>query len=127
MEARFWVTEMNSGNNKNNSPSQIVGTIAIRNLKYLDSTCELKRMYVLKGFRQLGIGHRMLDIATDFARKVGYSRIVLDSSKDLNAARALYLKAGFVDIPRYNDNYRADVFMERRLIEIKLNAISMKQ
>ena len=110
----FWVAEQNTGNNKNNY-SQIVGTIAIRNLKHLDSTCELKRMYVLKGFRHLGIGHRMLDIATDFARKVGYSRIVLDSSKNLNAARALYLKSGFVDIPRYNDNYRADVFMERRL------------
>ena len=38
-----------------------------------------------------------------------------DSSKNLVAATALYLNAGFVDIPRYNDNYRADVFMERRL------------
>ena len=111
----FWVAERNTGNNNNNSPSQIVGTIAIRNLKYLESTCELKRMYVLKGFRRLGIGSRMLDIATDFARNAGYSRIVLDSSKNLVAARALYLNAGFVDIPRYNDNYRADVFMERRL------------
>lgn len=46
----------------------------------------------------------------------GYSRIVLDSSKALHAARALYLKNGFVDIPRYNDDYRADVFMERRLL-----------
>jgi hypothetical protein len=65
MEARFWVTEMNSGNNKNNSPSQIVGTIAIRNLIHLEPNCELKRTYVLKSQRkQLGIGHRMLDIAT---------------------------------------------------------------
>jgi ribosomal protein S18 acetylase RimI-like enzyme len=111
----FWVAERNTGNNNNNSPSQIVGTIAIRNLNYLESTCELKRMYVLKGFRRLGIGRRMLDIATDFARNAGYSRIVLDSSKNLVAARALYLNAGFVDIARYNDNYRADVFMERRL------------
>ena len=112
----FWVAERSTGNNKNNSHSQIVGTIAIRNLKQFESTCELKRMYVLKEFRRLGIGQRMLDIATDFARKTGYSRIVLDSSKRLDAARALYLKAGFVDIPRYNDNYRADVFMERRLL-----------
>jgi ribosomal protein S18 acetylase RimI-like enzyme len=109
----FWVAERSTGNN---SHSQIVGTIAIRNLKQLESTCELKRMYVLKEFRRLGIGQRMLDIATDFARRMGYSRIVLDSSKRLDAARALYLKAGFVDIPRYNDNYRADVFMERRLL-----------
>ena len=32
---RFWVKEMYSGNNKNNSPSQIEGTIAIRKLIYL--------------------------------------------------------------------------------------------
>jgi ribosomal protein S18 acetylase RimI-like enzyme len=111
----FWVAERNTGNNNNNSPSQIVGTIAIRNLKHRESTCELKRMYVLKEFRRLGIGQRLLDIATGFARKAGYSRIVLDSSKNLDAARALYLKAGCVDIPRYNDNYRAEVFIERRL------------
>jgi ribosomal protein S18 acetylase RimI-like enzyme len=74
-------------------------------------------MYVLEEFRRLGIGQRMLDIATDFAQKAGYSRIVLDSSKNLDAARALYLKAGFEDIPRYNNNYRADVFMERRLLK----------
>jgi GNAT superfamily N-acetyltransferase len=112
----FWVTEMSSRNNKsNNSYSQIVATIAIRNLKHLECTCELKRMYVLKRFRRIGIGRRMLNIATDFARNAGYSRIVLDSSKNLDVARALYLNAGFVDIPRYNDNYRADVFMERRL------------
>lgn len=93
-----------------------MGTIAIRNLKQFESTCELKRMYVLKEFRRLGIGQRMLDVATDFARKSGYSRIVLDSSKRLDAARTLYLKAGLVDIQRYNDNYRADAFMERRLL-----------
>jgi ribosomal protein S18 acetylase RimI-like enzyme len=71
-------------------------------------------MCVLSGFRRLGVGQKLLDTAIDFAKSVGYSRMVLDSSKELHAARALYLKNGFVDIPRYNDNYRADVFMERR-------------
>jgi ribosomal protein S18 acetylase RimI-like enzyme len=113
----FWVAEKSHGNNRNNSLSQIVGSIAIRCLKQHESTCELKRMYVLKEFRRLGIGQEMLDIATDFAKKAGYSRIVLDSSKNLDAARALYLKVGFEDIPRYNNNYRADVFMERRLLK----------
>jgi GNAT superfamily N-acetyltransferase len=72
-------------------------------------------MYVSSDLRRLGLGQKLLDIAIDFAKSVGYSRMVLDSSKMLYAARALYLKNGFVDIPRYNDNYRADVFMEKKL------------
>ena len=99
----------------NQQQQKIVGTTAVRNLKQFESTCELKRMYVLNEFRRLGLGQKLLDTAIDFAKSVGYSRMVLDSSKTLYGARALYLKKGFVDIPRYNDNYRADVFMERKL------------
>jgi ribosomal protein S18 acetylase RimI-like enzyme len=111
----FWVAESLDDDNNNPEQQKIVGTTAVRNLKQFESTCELKRMYVLNEFRRLGLGQKLLDIAIDFARSVGYSRIVLDSSKTLHAARALYLKNGFVDIPKYNDNYRADVFMERKL------------
>jgi putative acetyltransferase len=110
----FWVAESIDDNNIQRQ--KIVGTTAVRNLKQFESTCELKRMYVLKEFRQLGLGQNLLDIAIDFAKSVGYSRMVLDSSKMLHVARALYLKKGFVDIPKYNDNYRADVFMEKKLL-----------
>ena len=115
----FWVAEtvVNDDHYSNTQQKEkILGTTAVRNLKQFESTCELKRMYVLRDFRRLGVGQKLLDTAIDFAKSVGYSRIVLDSSKALHAARALYLKNGFVDIPRYNDNYRADVFMERRLL-----------
>ena len=113
----FWVAEtvVNDDYSNTQQKQKILGTTAVRNLKQFESTCELKRMYVLRDFRLLGLGQKLLDIAIDFAKSVGYSRIVLDSSKALHPARALYLKNGFVDIPRYNDNYRADVFMERRL------------
>ncbi len=114
----FWLAEMvvNDDDYYSNTHQQkILGTTAVRNLKQFESTCELKRMYVLRDFRRLGLGQKLLDTAIDFAKSVGYSRMVLDSSKTLYAARTLYLKNGFVDIPRYNDNYRADVFMERRL------------
>jgi len=113
----FWVAEtvVNDDYSNTQQKQKILGTTGVRNLKQFESTCELKRMYVLRDFRRLGLGQKLLDIAIDFARSVGYSRIVLDSSKALHPARALYLKNGFADIPRYNDNYRADVFMERRL------------
>ena len=115
----FWVAETVVNDydysNTHQQKHNVQGTTGVRNLKQFELTCELKRMYVLRDFRRLGLGQKLLDKAIDFARSVGYSRIVLDSSKALHAARALYLKNGFVDIPRYNDNYRADVFMERRL------------
>jgi GNAT superfamily N-acetyltransferase len=113
----FWVAEtvVNDDYFNTQQKQKILGTTAVRNLKQFESTCELKRMYVLRDFRRIGLGQKLLDIAVDFAKSVGYSRMVLDSSKMLYAARALYLESGFVDIPRYNDNYRADVFMERRL------------
>jgi ribosomal protein S18 acetylase RimI-like enzyme len=118
----FWVAEtvVNDNDYSNTEQKQqkqkIIGTTAVRNLKQFESTCELKRMYVSNDFRRLGIGQKLLDTAIGFAKSAGYSRMVLDSSKALHAARALYLKSGFVDIPRYNDNHRADVFMGRRLI-----------
>lgn len=113
----FWVAEtvVNDDYSNTQQKQKILGTTAVRNLKQFESTCELKRMYVLRDFRRSGVGQKLLDIAIDFAKSVGYSRIVLDSSKALHPARALYLKNGFVDIPKYNDNYRADVFMERTL------------
>jgi GNAT superfamily N-acetyltransferase len=118
----FWVAEtvVNDNDYSNTQQKQqkqkIIGTTAVRNLKQFESTCELKRMFVSSDFRRLGLGQKLLDTAIGFAKSAGYSRMVLDSSKALHAARALYLKSGFVDIPRYNDNHRADVFMERRLI-----------
>jgi ribosomal protein S18 acetylase RimI-like enzyme len=117
----FWVAEtvVNDNDYSNTQQKQqkqkIIGTTAVRNLKQFESTCELKRMFVSSDFRRLGLGQKLLDTAIGFAKSVGYSRIVLDSSKATHPARALYLKSGFVDIPRYNDNYRADVFMERSL------------
>ena len=106
----FWVAE-------EISEKQIISTTGIRNLKQYASTCELKRMYVAKEYRRLGIGQKLLDTAVYFAKRIGYSRIVLDSSKYLEAARTLYLKNGFVDIARYNDNHRANIFMEKCLVD----------
>ena len=57
----------------------------------------------------------MLDTALDYAKKAGYYKILLYSSKDLKASRHLYLKNGFIDIPPYNNDHRADVFMKKIL------------
>jgi hypothetical protein len=46
----FWVAESIDDNNTQQQ-QKIVGTAAVRNLKQFESTCELKRMYVLNEFR----------------------------------------------------------------------------
>ncbi len=108
----FWVVE-------NKDESQIIGTVAIRNLKGLtsdESSAELKRLFLSKSYRGLGIGKEMINIAIDFAKRMDYKRILLHSSNKMKASRNLYLKNGFVDIPSYNkNNQRADIFMEKKL------------
>jgi GNAT superfamily N-acetyltransferase len=109
----FWIVELKDNN-------QIIGTVAIRRLKesvYTDTNnyAELKRMFLAKQFRGKGIGQQMLETALNFAKKAGYSKVLLYTSKDLIDSRKLYIKNGFVDIEPYNNDHRADVFMIRKL------------
>lgn len=108
----FWVVELKDNN-------QIIGTVAIRKLKEsifedANNFAELKRMFLSRQHRGQGIEQQMLDNALNFAKKNGYSKILLYSSKDLVVSRHLYLKNGFVDIPCYNNDPRADIFMEKK-------------
>ncbi|MDQ6722931.1 MAG: GNAT family N-acetyltransferase [Thermoproteota archaeon] len=104
----FWVVEQIDN-------YQIIGTVAIRKLIQFTSTAELKRMFLSKPYRGLGIRQIMLDTAINFAKKLDYSEIFLYSSKDLTVSRILYIKNGFIDILRYNDDHRADVFMKKTI------------
>ncbi len=104
----FWIVERIDN-------YQIIGTVGIRKLKQFVSTAEIKRMFISRPYRGLGIGQMMIDTALNFAKKSGYSKIVLYGSKNLVASRILYQKNGFVDLPRYNDDHRADEFMEKKL------------
>ena len=93
---------------------RVVGTGAIH---YLDnSTCELKRMWLLKDYRGQGLGMKLARSLIDFAKKVGYGKVLLDlfdKQKQLQAI-AFYQKLGFRHIERYNDS-PCTVFMEKLL------------
>jgi GNAT superfamily N-acetyltransferase len=85
-------------------------------LKLLDaSTAEIKRMWVAPDARGLGVARRLLDALESQARQAGMSRVVLDTNRSLGEAQALYRKAGYRDIERYNDNSYADFFFEKKL------------
>ena len=89
---------------------QIIGTGAIRKLD--DTTCELKRVWLLFEYHGQGLGYRMIQELLAFAHEKGYRRIRLETDRDgQSRAYELYKRLGFYEIPRYRDN-EDDVAME---------------
>ena len=90
--------------------------MAIGGLRRLnDGVCEIKRMYVVPGARSRGAGRALLATLEDMAREIGYERVRLDAGPAQQHSRALFAKAGYVEIPRYNTNHIAVYFAEKRL------------
>ena len=84
----------------------LAGCCALRPLDNCDypNAAEMKRLYVRKAFRGLGIGRELVDATLDAARQMGYACVLLDTLDDMEAARALYTDLGFVEIPPYYHN-----------------------
>ena len=76
---------------------------------------ELKRMWVAPTHRGLGLGRRLLEALESAARAAGHHTSRLDSMHSLAAAVALYRSAGYSEVPPYNHNPNATIWMERSL------------
>jgi putative acetyltransferase len=61
--------------------------------------CELQRMYLAPAARGAGHGRALLEACLAAARDFGYRQCYLETAASLTAARALYLSAGFSEIP----------------------------
>jgi putative acetyltransferase len=89
---------------------QIIGTGAVRRLD--NTTCELKRVWLLFDYHGKGLGYRIIQELLAFAREKGYQRIRLETDReDQSRAYELYKRLGFYEIPRYSDNVN-DAAME---------------
>jgi len=92
---------------------EVMGTAAVRLLE--PGVGELKRMWLRPACQGKGIGRRLMDACLEEARRLGCRALRLDTQARLAAAVGLYRTYGFGEISRYNDNRRADLWMERAL------------
>ena len=76
---------------------------------------EVKRMWVDPAWRGCGLGVRLLAALEDAARQLGYREVYLDTNGTLTEAIAMYGRAGYRSIERYNDNPYAQAWFAKRL------------
>ncbi|WP_123814153.1 bifunctional helix-turn-helix transcriptional regulator/GNAT family N-acetyltransferase [Myceligenerans xiligouense] len=80
-----------------------------------DGVAEIKRMWVHPGRRGAGLASRLLRHLETTAADAGHTAVRLDTNENLEAAIAMYDRAGYRRIDRYNDNPDATHFFEKRL------------
>jgi len=92
---------------------EVVGTAGVRRLG--PDLGELKRMWIRPERQGGGLGRRLLAHCLDEARRLGLRRLRLDTQRRMEAALRLYRSHDFHEIPDYNGNPRAEVWMEATL------------
>jgi GNAT superfamily N-acetyltransferase/DNA-binding MarR family transcriptional regulator len=80
-----------------------------------EETGEIKRMWISPEARGMGVASRLLAKLEDMAKGFGWRRVRLDTNRSLEEAQAMYRKAGYRKIARYNDNPYADYWFEKEL------------
>ncbi len=85
-------------------------------VKRLDeSTCEIKKMYVVPGHRGKGVARTLLWALEQQARDLGYTIARLDTGPKQGNARGLYDSEGYREIPDFNGNPVAVFWGEKPL------------
>jgi GNAT superfamily N-acetyltransferase len=80
---------------------QPVGCGAVRRIE--PNVVEIKRMYVAPVARGRGVGRQVLLELEAEARRLGATRLVLETGPRQPEALALYSRAGFVEIPNFGE------------------------
>jgi putative acetyltransferase len=83
----FWIALDDAGD-------RILGTCGV--FPVAPKTYELRKMYLRKESRGLGLGQKLLDEAVRWTRAQGGTRIVLDTVHEMTRAIAFYEANGFV-------------------------------
>lgn len=81
---------------------------------------EVKRMWVDPEWRGCGLAGRLLRALEARAGELGYREVYLDTNATLVEAIAMYERAGYRHIGRYNGNPYAQAWFEKELVEDRL-------
>lgn len=76
---------------------------------------EVKRLWVAPEARGRGLATRLMERVEAAARDLGLPVLRLDTNSALTEAVAMYRRAGWREIPRFNDDPYPDAFFEKRL------------
>jgi len=76
---------------------------------------EIKRLWVDGSVRGLGIGRRLLAELEARALEHGAGAVRLDTNRNLSEAIAMYRKAGYAEVPAFNDEPFAHHWFEKDL------------
>lgn len=84
---------------------------------YSDDSAEIKRMFVMEGYRGQGIAQGVLSALETWASELGFSTCILETSKSMLPAVRLYEKCGYAIIPNYGQYHEVEtsVCMQKHL------------
>ncbi|MEC5385463.1 GNAT family N-acetyltransferase [Uliginosibacterium sp. H3] len=102
----FWVVE---------DAKAIVASVGLRIPHRHERIGEIKRYFVHPDFQGRGWGNRLITHAIDVAVGNRLVKLRLDTMRKSEVALLVFRKHGFHEIPKYNDNQIAEVFMEKDL------------
>ena len=96
-----------------NDDGRILGTVAVHRTD--DDLCELRKMYLAEELRGQGWGKRLLDLAIESGRKLGYQTMWLETADSLKESHRLYERYGFQSCAPPHQSDRCDFAMKRDL------------
>jgi putative acetyltransferase len=100
---------------KSTTSGEAIGCVGLRPLD-LESTCEMKRLYVSPAGRGTGVGRALAEAIIVEAKRLGYGKMLLDTLGSMTTPLKLYRGLGFRDIKPYYHNPLADaVYLELKL------------